>query len=345
MSSRPIGYRPIEAATTVTRGGGSRVLLDIASYGRNAPGHRRAYTSAEIAHAVRTARRAPEVMVKVSGGARTLRGVASHLDYIGREGRGDIETDDGQILHETGIEHALLRDWDLDLPVRYRTHAAPGRDRKPPKLVHNLVFSMPTGTPSEKLLKAVRTFASNEFGLRHRYAMALHTDQRHPHVHVAVKAVSEDGKRLNIRKATLRQWRQDFAQCLRDLGIEANATERAVRGAVTPRKLDGIHRAARRGASTHMQQRAETVAHELARRDLRVEPGKRTLTSTRDAVLRGWASLADALDLSGRQSDAAAIRQFTARMPPPLTEKEWIAGQFLQSLRRTRTPDAPELSR
>ena len=31
----------------------------------------------------------------------------------------------------------------------------------------------------------------DEFGLTHRYAMALHTDEPHPHVHVLVKAVSE----------------------------------------------------------------------------------------------------------------------------------------------------------
>jgi hypothetical protein len=58
--------------------------------------------------------------------------------------------------------------------------------------------------------------------------MALHTDQGHHHVHMVVKAVSEQGIRLNIRKATLREWRRDFAQYLRDVGIEANATERAV---------------------------------------------------------------------------------------------------------------------
>jgi hypothetical protein len=175
--------------------------------------------------------------------------------------------------------------------------------------------------------------------------MALHTDRRHPHVHLVIKAMSEDGERLNIRKATLRDWRQEFAQCLRDLGVEANATERAVRGAITPRKLDGIHRAARRGASTHVQRRAENVAHELARGELRIEPGKRTLADTRGAVLRGWASLASALDASGRSQDAAAIRQFAAHMQPPLTEKEWIADQLAQSIQKRRTREGPELTR
>jgi len=325
---------------------GQRPLLDIASYGRTSPGRGRTLTSAAIAHATRTARSAPEVMVKVSGGARSMRGVASHVEYIGREGRGYIETDDGQVLNGDGVEQLLLKDWDLDMPQRRRSvHGMRTRSGKPPKLVHNLVFSMPAGTPPNKLREAVRTFANEKFGLQHRYAMALHTNQRHPHVHLVVKAMSEDGQRLNIRKATLREWRQDFAQCLRDVDIEANATERAVRGAITPRKLDGIHRAARRGASTHMRKRTEHVAHELARGTLHVEPGKRKLLTTRDAVISGWASLATALDASGRPGDAAAIRQFAERMPPPLTEKEWIADQLVRSIQKRRTREGLGLTR
>jgi hypothetical protein len=46
-------------------------------------------------------------------------------------------------------------------------------------------------------------------------------------------------------KATLREWRRDFARYLRDLGVEANATERAVREEVRPQKATGIHRAMR----------------------------------------------------------------------------------------------------
>src|SRR5690242_17150124 len=75
--------------------------------------------------------------------------------------------------------------------------------RRPAKLVHNVIFSMPPGTPPGKLLKAVRKLAENEFAMKHRYAMVLHTDEAHPHVHLVVKAVSEQGERLDIRKATL----------------------------------------------------------------------------------------------------------------------------------------------
>src|SRR5207237_6459883 len=149
--------------------------------------------------------------------------------------------------------------------------------RKPPKLVHNLVFSMPKGMPPEKLLQAVRTFAREKFALQHRYAMALHTDQGHPHVHVVVKAVSEQDERLNIRKATLREWRRDFARYLRDLGVEANATERAVRGEVRPQKATGIHRAMMRGASTLWRERAHSVARALASGGLRPEPDRKSV--------------------------------------------------------------------
>src|SRR5207248_7596546 len=132
-------------------------------------------------------------------------------------------------------------------------------------LVHKLMFSMPAGTPPDKVLEAVKNFAREEFGLKHRYAMVLHTDEPHPHVHMVVKAVSEQGVRLNIRKATLREWRREFARQLRALGIAANATQRYVRGETGPRKSDGIYRASIRGQSTHMRERAEAGARELAK--------------------------------------------------------------------------------
>src|SRR6267154_1251217 len=311
-------------------------LLDVASYGRRGPG-RRALTRAEAEHVSRTVRRVPEVMIKVSGGARTLRGVRSHLDYIGREGQGEVETDEGARLQEKGFEQALVKDWDLNLGAHRRyTERAIAAGRKPPKLVHNLVFSMPKGTSPEKLLKAVRTFAREKFALLHRYAMALHTDQGHPHVHVVVKAVSEQDERLNIRKATLREWRRDFAQYLRELGIEANATERAVRGKRESAKLDGIYRAERRGVSRHTRERVDSVAGELVRGNLRIETGKAKLLETRKEVERGWRAVSEILVAEGQPELAAQVRAFAARMPPPRTDREAIAEQLLKQVRHAR---------
>lgn len=312
-----------------------RPLLDVASYGRRGLG-RPNLTEGQIQHISRTVRRVPEVMIKVSGGARSVRGVADHLNYIGREGEGLVETDDGQSHQEEGFEKRLIEDWDLDLEAHRRhTQGTIAAGRKPAKLVHNLVFSMPRGTPPDKLYAAVRKSTTEKFALQYRYAMALHTDQGHPHAHVVFKAVSNDGTRLNIRKATLREWRRDFAQYLRDLGIEANATERAVRGEVTPRKTDGIYRAMMRGDSSHARQRAESVVRELAAGGLRPEPGKNALMETHRAVVEGWRGVADQLEGQGRPALSQAVRRFAESMQSPRTERELIASR-LQSSARAR---------
>ncbi|MEJ1962927.1 MAG: relaxase/mobilization nuclease domain-containing protein [Gammaproteobacteria bacterium] len=278
-------------------------------------------------------------MLKVSGGARTVRGVATHLAYL--EQRADLETDDGEQLSEKGLGQKLLEGWDLDLDEHRRhTARAIAAGRKPPKLVHNLVFSMPKGTPPDKLHQAVRKFAFEKFALQHRYAMALHTDQANPHVHLVVKAVSEQGERLHIRKATLREWRQDFARYLREYGVEANATERAVRGGQHQNRKDGIHRAAMRGASTFMSERVTSVTQEISNGRHRPESGKAKVLETRGDVERGWLAFAESMARDGHRDVADQVRRFVDRMPPPRTDRESIRQQLY-----ARARDNPNRSR
>jgi type IV secretion system T-DNA border endonuclease VirD2 len=171
--------------------------------------------------------------------------------------------------------------------------------------------------------------------------MALHTDEPHPHVHVVVKAVSERGERLNIRKATLRHWRTEFARHLRALGVPANATQRYVRGERSPRKSDGIYRASLRGESTHMHERAELVARGLSHGGIEVEPGKRKLIETHEAVRRAWWTISEIL-ISDRQPDLAAqVRRFADQMPDPMTEREWIAAKLIERMRTLRAREGP----
>jgi Plasmid recombination enzyme len=66
---------------------------------------------------------------------------------------------------------------------------------EPRSCAAKIVFSMPAGTPANKVLAAVKDFAREEFGAKHRYAMVLHTDEPHPHVHMVVKAMGYDGTR------------------------------------------------------------------------------------------------------------------------------------------------------
>lgn len=315
-----------------------RPLFNVASYARRGPGRRDRVSPAEIAQIARTVRRVPEAIVKVlPKGSNNLASVRGHVGYIGRYGELELETDDGERLSGKGIGRQLLEDWDLDLDEhRRQTDLAAAPGRKPPKLVHKLMFSMPPGTPAEGVLAATRNFLREEFALKHRYAFVLHTDEPHPHVHAVVKAVSEQGVRLNIRKATLRQWRTEFARHLREQGIEANATERAVRGESRMHKLDGIYRAARRGASTHTRDRTEAVAGELLRGKLRIETGKSKLVLTRSEVERGWWAAIDVLMGDGQPQLAAQVRQFVDKMLPARTEKEWLAAALLEQAHPTR---------
>lgn len=318
-------------------------LLDIASWARKGPGRRDHMSPAEVELIARTVHRVPEVMVKVlTRGGQDLGAVRRHLEYLDRNGELDLETDDGQRLAGKGVERELLEDWDLDIEQDRRTAALevqPGRS--PPKLVHKVLFSMPPGTPPGKVLEAVKNFAREEFALKHRYLMVLHTDEAHPHVHMVIKAVSEQGVRLNIRKPTLRDWRQKFAEQLRREGVAANATERAVRGGNHTRKTDGIYRANVRGESRHIRDRAHAVATALERGELRVEEGKAKLRATRAEVERGWAVVGEILIAQGHPELAAEVRRFSDDMPPPMTDREQLAMEIDRRVRRTHDHPPP----
>jgi hypothetical protein len=307
-------------------------LLDIVSYGRGGPretGGR--LTLSQVEQIRRTVQRVPEAVVKVlPRDSNDLKAAGKHLDYIGRSGELELETDEGERL-QGRVGRALLEEWDLDIDdVRRQAGLAATRGRKPPKLIHKLMFSMPPGTPPNKVLGAVRNFAREEFAFQHRYVFVLHTDEEHPHVHLVLKAVSEQGIRLNIKKATLRHWRSEFARHLRLLGVPANATERAVRGESKKAKKDGIYRASLRGDSTCIRAQAEATARELLKGDIRVEFGKRTLAETRKKVLRGWLTAANHFATSGEHDVASEIRRFVKEMPPPRTERELVAHHLRQ---------------
>ena len=250
-------------------------------------------TPAQVEQIRRTVRRTPEVVVKVLPRASNdLKAVGKHLDYIGRNGELELETDDGERLSGR-IGRDLLDDWDLDIDdVRRQATLAATNGRKPPKLVHKLMFSMPPGTPPDKVLGAVRNFAREEFWGQHRYAFVLHTDEPHPHVHLVLKAVNEQGVRLNIKKATLRHWRSEFARNLRLLGVEANATERAVRGE-TRKAQEGWHLSRESARRFHLRPRTgRGRRRRTAKGNAGAEPGKRTLVETRRQVENGWRSVA-----------------------------------------------------
>ncbi len=312
--------------------------LDLVSYGRRGRHTPFEFSHTQLEQIGRTVRGVPEVMVKVSGGGKSAAAVKAHLAYIDRHGRLEVHTDEGEILQGRVAAHHLADIWNLEAGRgQYRPEPKPGTMDRRPKQVHNLVFSMPKGTPPEKLLLATQKFAREKFALKHRYAMVLHTDQGHPHVHLVVKAVSEQGERLYIRKATLRAWREDFAQYLRELGVAANATPTQLRGKPKEHMRDGIYRALKRGKSSFMRRKAEGVGSELLRGGLRPEPGKAKLLATRERVVQDWNATAANLRDQGEPQLAREVENFVRRMPNITTANERIAKAMLAQVAAQRS--------
>jgi hypothetical protein len=277
-------------------------------------------------------------MVKVTGGGRKLRAVADNLSYISHEGEVELETDNGQRLAK-GDHKEFLSDWHLELSAgQYRplprTAKAAARGIK---LVHNIVLSMPAPTPPEKVLAAARVFAREKFGAKHRYAMALHTHQQHPHVHLVVKAEAEDGRRrLHIDKATLREWREDFARMMREQGIAANATPRSVRGRNKGAERDARYRTRRRGSSYALREKAYSVASELAQTQTIRDPGHAKLSETRKAVVSAWKAVADTLEAQGEIVLGGDVRYFAKNLPPVMTDREQLAASLARLVKEQR---------
>ena len=169
-------------------------------------------------------RRAPQVMVKVTGGGRSMAAIAAHFRYISKNGRLEIEDQRGETMQGKDSLHHLADEWRMG-GARIPDDAEPGQRRE----AFNIMLSMPRGTDPLIVQRAAREFAQAELS-DHKYVMVLHNHQANPHVHISVRAVSRLGKRLNPRKNDLHRWRETFAEKLRGYGVEAEATRQTTRG-------------------------------------------------------------------------------------------------------------------
>jgi len=287
-------------------------LLDIVSYGRRARLARDSLSLTGLRTRGSAAHRAPEVMVKVTGGGTTISAVASHMRYVDRNGSLRWYTDDDdQQLQGRGCAEKLLNDWDLEsraMELRSPYSGKPGR--RAAKLVHNIVLSMPEGTSATGVLRAGRAFIREAFAGTRRYALVQHTDRGHPHLHVVVSVVGERGEHLAIRKATLRQWREQFAQHLREQGIQANATARARPEAKSRCQKGGRFWTAWRAGVPGMQRREASAIGRLHR----IQPGASRPGTTRRAATDKNAEL------------VREVRAFVESMQPAMTDREQLAA-------------------
>jgi hypothetical protein len=226
-----------------------------------------------------TVRRAPQVMVKVTGGGRGMLAISAHFRYISKNGRLDIEDDREVVRNGKETLHDLVDQW--------RYGGALIDDIGHRREAFNIMLSMPAGTDANLLHRAAREFAHAEFA-GHRYVMVLHEHQANPHVHLSVRAASASGHRLNPRKADLQRWRETFAEKLRGWGIEADATRQVSRGVT--RNYDPMWRVKAREDGR------------LRKSPVATKVGGRSWVSRAEAM-RSWAHIIRALDQSGTAED------------------------------------------
>ena len=170
-------------------------------------------------------RRAPQVMVKIAKAPKGMRGISNNLSYISRDGKLDIEDQDGQIIQGKAAV--------ADLSAEWQNGGVPIPQQSTKRDAFHLILSMPARTDPLAVHRAARALAAREFS-SYQYAMVLHTFEtdpdpnpsRHPHVHLTVKTAGLDGTRLNPRKLDLQRWREGFAEALREQGIDATTTSR-----------------------------------------------------------------------------------------------------------------------
>ena len=101
-----------------------------------------------------TVRRAPQVMVKVTGGGRGMRAIAAHFRYISKNGRLDIEDDRGVVERGKDALQGIERQWKLGGSLI--------EDHSPRREAFNIMLSMPNGTDARLVQKAAREFAQAE---------------------------------------------------------------------------------------------------------------------------------------------------------------------------------------
>jgi len=273
-------------------------------------------------------RRAPQVMVKVTGGGRGMAAIAAHFRYIGKNGRLDVEDERGVVGNGKEAVH--------DLVERWRYGGSLIEEVSPRREAFNVMLSMPQGTDPRIVQQAAREFAKAELK-DHSYVMVLHEHQANPHVHLAVRAESRFGVRLNPRKADLHRWRETFAERLRALGIEAEATRQVTRG-----------------VNRHGDPLWRLKAREDGRllRNQQSHKSGNPYRASQVGAMEAWSHIAQALGASERPEDRKLsddIQRFLRESP---VVREWASARQREgrlpvdaSMQRQGRDRGPEISR
>ena len=271
----------------------------------------------------RVAKKAPEVVVKVSGSGKRSGHILAHMTYITRNGKVEAENERGEKIKGLEEVKETFAEWGFQVNDSERRRAQ----------TVNIVLSMPEGTDPQAVLAASREFAKEQFGDNHQYLMALHTDTAQPHVHLSVKAQGFDLTWLKRSKADLQEWREQFAQKMRDQGIDAEATPRRARGVVRKGKTQAMHHLAKEPKrSSVIKEKVDAAIREVhEKKPRRDRPWEEAIIERQRKVREAYSTVAQELRAARDQASHKAADQlveFLRGLPPIETERTKLKRQL-----------------
>ena len=276
-----------------------------------------------LAERLRAARGVPQAVVKVVSFPRSRSRLRELMEYISRDGALPLETEDGDLVTTVEAQRELAGIWARSFDRRTRSREA----------VH-IIFSMPPGSDSEALRKAVRTVVTQHFS-GHRAVFGIHEDRKHPHAH-AVIHMRGLAKKLELRKSDLHKLREVFAEAAREHGVMLAASPRAARGIGHKGERQAVHHLRAKGIVPNVQkQAAREFMQEINRGALVEKPWEQAIRHRHDLEQRAYVEEAQRLRAASVQADArdqdamreaAKVLELYARtMPTPKTRRmSWI---------------------
>jgi hypothetical protein len=263
----------------------------------------------------RTARRVPEVMVRITGRQHGGAHVLANFSYISRLGHGPgkelgLHTSEGDVIHDGGEMQKLAQEWqEWEMGDDARRKGATSL---------SMILSMPSGTDPEKVKAAAVDFARDEFANR-SWVASLHVDRDHPHVHLTIARRDHDGRRFHPNRDDLFHYRQRFAEKLRGRGIEANATPAKARGIDPQHEHIAALKVREKGGVPRLDKsRAERV--DRYREDGRKDPVEGVLREQRATVRAAYERSIAELSASPsmvNQMVAKSLQRFVDGLPEP----------------------------
>lgn len=162
-----------------------------------------------------------EVILKVTGGARSQKGIKGAVHYISKNGQIEL-TDSNGIKYKTKEEISDAVDLVQSHVVR-RIKS----NTKAEKLTHNLMFSasIVAGVSKEDMLQATIKTLKEKYP--HNYFVcAYHEDTKKPHMHVVLNIHQDNGKKIDIKNKDFHELRRSFCQSLVEQGYDLKASRR-----------------------------------------------------------------------------------------------------------------------